>query len=206
MGIPAILLVRLLIPPLILLMWPSAPTCKWALGNGSWLLIVPWMASVDAGQVFGGSRFFSRHQKKIVPALMLVPILASFIFWKPIAAEYYFWRGFWPQEASQEDAPFRKAHMLRPTSERNACNYAAEISLSALRMRQDHEAALECALEAVSIFPKRAWSYTVVSTIYDRMGRPDEALEYSRKALAVARATTPDDYRRRLDGGLPPSE
>ena len=73
-------------------------------------------------------------------------------------------------------------------------------------MREDHEAALERALEAVSIFPKRAWSYTVVSTIYDRMGRPEEALEYSRKALAIARATTSDDYRRRLDGGPPPSE
>jgi len=209
-GLCAILLARLLIPPAVLLTWPSAATCKSALGSGSWLVVFVWALAVDGGQMFGGSRLVARHTPAILGGFILAFGAATIVFCKPIAAEYYFFKAQHTYRSGDSSkgpmmyADLKKAYSLNPDNERNAYHYASFIATDMalpLARRHEDDAALRGVAIAILIFPKDPANHRTLAEVYEQMGQADKALTYYRTALEVARHRTPEDYRRWLSLG-----
>jgi hypothetical protein len=195
-------LVRLVLPSLILLMWPSEFNLQVALGTGRWLLLPLVAVVTDLGYLFGMSSFAARHGKRLLAACAVAAILSAGVFWKPIAAEYFFWKGFHNLEEDSErisgKAALERAFRLNPRNERNLYVYVTYVLSSravTLLWLGDCDAALKTQLEAIALLPRDPSLHDLMGSIHE--GRKDfhSALQARRRALELTKQPTSEYCR-----------
>ena len=106
----ACLLVQLVVLSLILLAPPSLGLVK-SLPLALFVRIFVWGMAVDLGQAFGGSRLVGRRPRACVAVLVLAVAAAAAFFWRPIIAEYHFYRGLCLERSNRMTAG--KIHLAR---------------------------------------------------------------------------------------------
>jgi tetratricopeptide (TPR) repeat protein len=203
--IASILLFRVVVPPLVLLTWPAGRTVGSGLWDAQcWSLILMAVAA-DAGQSFGGSRFFARHAKAVLGGLGAAAILVIAVFWRPIVAEYSYmrWMGLMclrgpDSEREGASAALTRAYRLRPDNEKYAHAYAQEVLLGPaldLMLQEDYDEALKALEKIPQSFQKFPFPHRMLGVVHARQGNAGKAVAAYRKAIAASRRLTAEDYR-----------
>jgi tetratricopeptide (TPR) repeat protein len=213
--VASILLFRVVVPPLVELRWPAARTVGSGLWDAHCWALILMAAAADAGQSFGGSRFFARHTKAVLAGLGATAILVIAIFWRPIVAEYSYmrWMGLMclhgpDSEGEGASAALTRAYQLRPDNEKYAHAYAQEVLLGPaldLMLQEEYDEALKALENIPQRFQKFPFPHLMLGAVHARQGNPGKAVAAYRKAIAASRRLTAEDYRRWAAFGFPTS-
>lgn len=205
----AVLIVRASVPCVLLADPPSERTMQLGFGTRSWL-VLPLLAVVtDLGQLWGGSDRFARYWKRFTAAFGLAVVLLLGLSWKPLVAEYCYWRGTFSANPAQAADAYALAYGLSPANERNAHAYATRVLAvegAEYVGRREYEAALNAQWNALRVSPGDPELKSDLACTYARMGDLDRAFHYHKEAMVAANSLTAEDYRRWFAFGLPASE
>ena len=151
------------------------------------------LAMIDAGQLFGGSRFASRHRWKLAAGVAGILVLLPLIFWRPLAAEYHYLRGMFllgdKSKKEIREQHLTRAWQLNPKSDIIAHAYSewmfADKAYRTLFTTGTNEA-IHLLQKAIEIFPDSPDHYTRLSLALRERGQMQEAIQSARKAIEIA--------------------
>jgi tetratricopeptide (TPR) repeat protein len=203
-GIASILAFRVLVPPLVLLIWPSAGTLGLAFEDTHWWVFMLIAIAADAGQSLGGSRSLARHTVAVLAGLGAAMVLVLVVFWRPIVAEYSYMRGIVlasrvgpDQEGGGGSEALTRAYRLCPHNEKYAHAYAHEVVLGRalhLMAQEEYSEALKVLEDMRQVFPRSPSSHQMLAAVHARQGNNGEAVRNHRRAIAASRQLTAEDY------------
>jgi len=157
--------------------------------------------ATDVGQTVAGSAFVGKHSRKVLVGLAALLVVAVVLGWKPMLAEYHYFRGvlLFSSHPVAAREHLEEAYSLRPRKPPITHAYSSLVLQSKAReafVHGDPEGAIRLSEEAMGVLPEAPDAYHLAATIHGRMGDHGRAVELCRKAIDVARQTTSEDYRR----------
>jgi tetratricopeptide (TPR) repeat protein len=213
-GTALLFLGRAVIRPIIVVDWPAMSDLGSAWGTGLWLSLPLLALAADLGQQLGRSELVGRHGGKMLVGFTGGLLLLAGICWRPITAEYCFWRGLSlivsegdnaVEQRSTGRIALEKAYQLQPNNGRNAYMYASSVLQNqawSLVHKKEYDRALEHMDRALNVFPKDPSLQTTLAIIHRRMGNNAKALVHSRRALDLCNSVDAEQCRRCMMLGL----